>query len=344
MILISFIYRSKNSGFSIETIFFNLSEELLKQFNCLTRACFAPHRTLSLKNIIENLRFAYRQRTQTGIYHITGETHYLSLMLPPTRTVITIHDCVSLDRQQQAGNRIQYWLLWLLYYYLPMRRATYLTTVSEKSRQELIRHMGKPLVDKVQVIPNFYNPVYTCCPKPFDAEMPTLLHVGTTPHKNLSRLIEAVEGLHCRLIIVGTLSAQEQAALINRQIVYEQYDQVNQKQLIALYIQCDIVAFVSLYEGFGLPVLEAQAVGRPVLTSAISPMTDVGGAGACYVNPTDSKAIRAGVLRIWHDETYRTGLIDAGLLNAQQYTISAVAPQYMALYSSISTTINPHKA
>jgi glycosyltransferase involved in cell wall biosynthesis len=335
MSVIAYVYRSKESGFSIENVFFNLSAEVSKQLGITIRAAFAPYRVLSIKNIINNLLFAYTQRTQDAIYHITGETHYLSLMLPPNRTILTIHDCVSLDRQQKAGNTIQYWLLWVLYYYLPMRRAVYITTVSEKSRHELIRHMGCALAAKVQVIPNFYNPAYKHSPKNFNQDCPKFLHVGTAPHKNLKRLIQAIEGLTCRLIIVGTLGSEEFTELTKRGIDYDHHTHVAQEQLISLYQQCDVVVFVSLYEGFGLPILEAQAVGRPVLTSSISPMIDVGGNGACYVDPTNVDAIRQGILGIWQNAAYRDGLVQEGKLNVANYSLPLIAKAYMALYQKV---------
>ena len=108
--------------------------------------------------------------------------------------------------------------------------------------------------------------------------------------------------------------------------------------MIELYGQCDIVTFVSLYEGFGMPVLEGQVIGRPVVTSNISPMTEVGGAGACYVDPTDIDDIRRGILRVWQDETYRNKLLRAGRANAQLYSIERVTARYVALYESLAAT------
>jgi glycosyltransferase involved in cell wall biosynthesis len=194
------------------------------------------------------------------------------------------------------------------------------------------------LADKVIVIPNGYDPAFTFNPRPFNLEKPTLLHIGTAPHKNLSRLVEAIEGLSCRLVIVGELTSVEKENLGNRRIDYRQYVDVSQEQIVDLYGQCDIVTFVSLYEGFGMPVLEGQVIGRPVVTSNISPMTEVGGEGACYVDPTDIDDIRRGILRVWQDETYRNELVRAGRANAQLYSIERVTARYVALYESLAAT------
>ncbi|GAB3710009.1 hypothetical protein GCM10027592_46640 [Spirosoma flavus] len=84
-----------------------------------------------------------------------------------------------------------------------------------------------------------------------------------------------------------------------------------------------------------MPILEAQAVGRPVLASHISPLTAIGGSGACYVDPTDVTAIRAGIERICQDETYRNNLIQAGRENVANFTSESVAAEYKALYGSL---------
>lgn len=330
-----YLYRQRNSGFSIEGLFAGLTDYLRQNSAYQIAEAYAPRRTLSFSCLYQNIRFAARQRAD--IFHITGDAHYLMLALPTRRTVLTIHDCVSLKTQLSAGNQLNFRILWLLYYYLPMRLARYITTVSEKSREELRHFMGAGLADKVVVIPNAYDPAFVFAPRPFNADRPTLLHIGTAPHKNLSRLLEAVEGLPLTLLIVGNLSATETGALRRHQITYEHHTNLGQEALLKLYYRCDIVTFVSLYEGFGMPVLEGQAVGRAVLTSALSPMTEVGGAGACYVDPLSVADIRRGLLRLWHDESYRQELIRAGRANADLYTIEHISARYVALYHTLQT-------
>ncbi len=211
-----------------------------------------------------------------------------------------------------------------------------MTAVSEKTRRDLRRYVGT-LADKIVVIPNGYDPAFVYNPQPFDTVNPTLLHIGTALHKNLNRLLDAIEGLSCRLLIVGELSALEIDKLARCQIDYENHVTISRSQMVHLYNRCDIVTFVSLYEGFGMPIIEAQAVGRPVVTSQRLPMTDVGGAGgACYVDPTDVAAIRAGILRVWQDGPYRDQLTQTGRLNAQRYTVDRIAALYAALYQQLT--------
>ena len=100
----------------------------------------------------------------------------------------------------------------------------------------------------------------------------------------------------------------------------------------------DIIIFPSLYEGFGLPILEGQKAGRAVLTSFLSPMKEVAGAGACLVDPYDSESIRAGIKKIIDDAGYRADIINRGFENIHQYEVQQIADQYLGLYSAIMKT------
>jgi len=263
---------------------------------------------------------------------VTGDVHYVALATKKHKTVLTIADCVLLNRTPKTS--LRFYVFWLLWYYLPIRKAGIVTAISYKTKQELYRYVGK-LANKVVVIPCSYAQVFKYYEKLFNTDKPLLLQIGTAPHKNLHRLVEAIAGLPCQLIIVGKITDNEIGHLANHNIDYCAYAGISQEQIVRLYKQCDMVMFVSLYEGFGVPILEAQAVGRPVITSNRSPMTEVGGEGACYVDPMDAGAIREGVLRVWHDSEYRAELIRHGLKNVQSYTVENVAAQYAELYARL---------
>ncbi|ARK11359.1 glycosyltransferase family 1 protein [Fibrella sp. ES10-3-2-2] len=334
---LTYLFRKRGAGYSIEGLFSQLAGHLrAKTVHTITEA-HAPRMELSLSCLYENLRFAARQPA-SDLYHITGDVHYLMLALPSARTILTIHDCVSLNRQREAGNPIRFSVLWLLYYFLPMRRARYITTVSEKSKQEILHYMGAALASKVTVIPNHYNPRFKASPKVFSAQKPSILQVGTAAHKNLPRLIEALTGLSCALTIVGTLSPGQEEQLRASGIEYTQKDCLSEAEMAAEYLSCDVVAFTSTYEGFGMPIIEANAIGRPVLTSALSPLSEVAGQAACLVDPFSVDSIRQGLLRILTDGLYREQLLQAGYANASRYTIDQVATQYNALYNQILAT------
>jgi len=110
---------------------------------------------------------------------------------------------------------------------------------------------------------------------------------------------------------------------------------LNFEELRQQYELCDMVVFASTYEGFGLPILEASAVGRPLVTSSISPMNEIAGSAAYKVNPYNVFDIRRGVLRIIEDSNYRNQLIENTALIREQYSINKVLSQYVDIYQSL---------
>jgi glycosyltransferase involved in cell wall biosynthesis len=109
------------------------------------------------------------------------------------------------------------------------------------------------------------------------------------------------------------------------------------EELVHAYRRCDMVVFASLYEGFGLPILEAQAMGRPVITSNFGAMKEAAGEGALLVDPYSVEAIRDAVLRIKREPALREDLIAKGLRNAAKFSADAVALKYAQIYKNLAT-------
>jgi glycosyltransferase involved in cell wall biosynthesis len=106
-----------------------------------------------------------------------------------------------------------------------------------------------------------------------------------------------------------------------------------------------MVVFASTYEGFGLPIVEANATGRPVVTSNIFSMPEVAGDAGCFVDPFDASSIRAGIVRVVEDEAYRQGLIKKGFKNVKRFRADAIAHQYAELYNDLfSKGSNPKES
>ena len=99
---------------------------------------------------------------------------------------------------------------------------------------------------------------------------------------------------------------------------------------------CDVIMCVSIYEGFGMPIVGGQAVGRPVVTSNISSMPEVGGKGACYVNPFSVESIRKGVDRVLSDSAYRGELVSRGRENCKRFSAESICRQYMDVYERVA--------
>jgi glycosyltransferase involved in cell wall biosynthesis len=174
-------------------------------------------------------------------------------------------------------------------------------------------------------------------PKTFNAECPRILQVGTNPNKNVPRLIYALEGIPCRLVLIGKLDSPIHAALEETGTVFENRVGIDQHALFQEYTAADLVAFVSINEGFGLPIIEAQAMGRPLVTSNIPPMSIIAGSGACLADPLSIKAIKKVILRLIEDEQCRRQVIIDGLKNVKEYTQSAVVEKYLTTYQTLPT-------
>jgi glycosyltransferase involved in cell wall biosynthesis len=163
-----------------------------------------------------------------------------------------------------------------------------------------------------------------------------VLHIGTRPNKNLERVIEALEGIKCHLRIIGKLTSEQEKLLSEKKIKYSNGINLTDEEILNEYILCDIVSFPSLYEGFGMPVIEAQAVGRVVLGAEIEPLIEISNRAMCFVNPYDSESIRKGFKELISSQYYRNNLIEKGLENVDKFKTDAIANQYYKIYKSIA--------
>ncbi len=271
------------------------------------------------------------RKNQGDINHITGDIHFIALALKKRKTILTIHDLGILNN---SSNPIVKWVLKTFWITLPVQCVQLVTVVSEATKQELLRHT-KVNPTKIRVIGNFISPLFKQTPKLFNTHTPRILHIGSAHNKNLDRLIEAVTGIPCVLVIIGYPTPEQKEALRKNKIKHEILNGLTQQQLIEQYQQCDLLAFVSLLEGFGLPILEAQAIGRPVLTSNISSMPEVAGEGACLVDPYSISSIQQGIHKISSDAVYRERLIKNGYVNSNRFSPQKITQQYVDLYYEV---------
>jgi len=170
--------------------------------------------------------------------------------------------------------------------------------------------------------------------------MSEILQVGITENKNIFRLIGALKNIDCRLKIVGNKTNELVTALSESKIDYEFVLGLTDLEMREAYRTADIVTFCSTYEGFGLPIIESQAMMTPVLTSNISPMKEVAGGGAVLVDPFDVESIRTGILKIINDKGLRIQLIDVGSQNVKKYQPAAITRKYEELYLEIATQLS----
>ena len=193
-----------------------------------------------------------------------------------------------------------------------------MTVISESTKNDLLEHI-KIDPRKIRIVHNCVSSDLHPFSQRFNTAKPIILQIGTKPNKNIENVAQALKNLPCHLRIIGRLSDKQIDVLSNCEIDYSSKSNITDEEIFEEYRRCDMLIFASTYEGFGLPIVEAQAVGRPVVTSNIMSMPEVAGNAACFVDPFDVSSIREGIIRIINDSHYRIKLIEYGLENVKRF-------------------------
>ncbi len=267
---------------------------------------------------------------------------------PPTRkpVVVTVHDLAFKRYPDTAPHGTRRWLRQLE---AALRRATCVIAVSQSTKRDLIELLAVP-EQRVTVIPHGVDmDVFRPAPAQVIGEArarlgidgPYLLALGgIEPRKNLSGLLSAYARLAAdirpALVIAGggvewnpegrvllreALEALEPS--VRRHVVTTGY--VTEGDKVALLTGAEALVYPSLYEGFGLPVLEAMACGTPVVTSNVSALPEVAGGAAVLVDPSDPESIAEGISRVLTDGSVRDRLQKVGPARAARFTWSETA-------------------
>jgi glycosyltransferase involved in cell wall biosynthesis len=232
------------------------------------------------------------------------------------------------------------------------RRATRVMTVSETSKRDILRFVNIP-AEKIDVIYNAYDERFAVEPceedvtrvrERYQLHDEFVLYAGNVkPHKNLKRLIQAFHlvrgrGLsHLKLILIGdeiSKYAELRRAVHQHQLhKYVRFlGYLPEETLAIMYRLAGVFVFPSLYEGFGLPPLEAMASGTPVVTSNVSSLAEVAGDAAVLVDPYDPQAIADGIYQVLTNDQLREELRRKGLARARQFSWEDSVRRVRAIY------------
>jgi len=320
---VCYYFRNPGPGkFSIENVF----KSLIEVNKYWTVSTFYTRRTLDFGS------FFRVKKAGIAIHHITGAANYLALILPRKRTIITVHD-IGHYLKTLRGWRKQ--LYKYVFWKWPLNRVAAITAISEFSKKELIKHFGV-LAEKITVIPNPVNPAFKYV-MPGKNSSPVILQIGAGKNKNIEILVDSVRGLGVKLMLIRPPDSILIERLISCEVAYEFRTNLSEVELIQAYADSDIVYFASTYEGFGLPILEGMAIGRPVITSAISPMKEIAGDAALLVDPGDVNQVKDAIIRLMNSTELYNHLVHKGIEHAKRYDVESVARQYFSLYKKIAT-------
>lgn len=285
------------------------------------------------------------------LFHATD--FVLPPTLPATRTLLTVHDLSFVRVPQAASPSLQAYLNRAVPRSVSM--ADHILADSQATKDDLLALYGAD-ANKITVL---YSGVDSRFQKITDVTVlrqarakygligiSYLLSVGTVqPRKNYSRVVRALAGLRQRGYDLhyaiaggkGWLEAEMHQAIAETGLgdAVHLLGFVDDDDLPVLYSAARALVIPSLYEGFGLPILEAMACGTPVITSSLSSMPEVAGAAGVLVDPLDISAIEAAVMRIESDSHYRAFLIDAGYQQARQFTWEKSARQLKSIYERL---------
>lgn len=318
----------------------------------LTHRTFVSHESHPLGDVWEHFwlpRILEHNRVQV----LHGPATLIPLVRGKYATVVTIHDLVAFLYPETIPRKYAMYMRWLIRQVVS--HSDRIISVSHNTKNDLVRILGVD-PDKISVIHEAAQPPFKPMNDPakldearrrYGIEGPFIYHVGNIePRKNLVRLIKAYLILRdrlgggVRLAITGQkgwLTKKLMKALgemeLGEDVVYTGY--VPHEDLPLLMNAAEVFVFPSLYEGFGLPVLEAMSCGTPVVTSNLSSLPEIVGDAAVLVDPYDEESIAAGLQKVLEDSDFRHRLRSKGLEQASRFSWANAASKTLEVYKQV---------
>jgi glycosyltransferase involved in cell wall biosynthesis len=290
------------------------------------------------------------KRASIDLFHAP---HYVVSPLTACPTVVTIHDCIHLRFPQYLPSRAAH-LYARAMMTIAARRARRILTVSHASKEDILRYLKVP-ASKIEVIYNALDERLAASPtlddisrvrERFLLTSPFVLYAGNIkPHKNVDRLIEAFSilrrrGNDAKLLIIGDeISKYPNLRRLVHRFQLHQYVRflgfIPDETLAVLYRLATVFVFPSLYEGFGLPPLEAMASGTPVITSNVSSLPEVVGDAALLIDPMSPSAIAAAMARVLNDSALRQDLVRRGYERVKAFSWERSVRRVREVYAEV---------
>lgn len=279
-----------------------------------------------------------RRSLSAGDYDVFHPTYFDPYFLPLLQTkpyVLTVYDIISEKFGHNPRSDPQ--VLWKP---LVIPGAARIIAISHSTKRDVISHFGVP-PEKIDVV-HLGGGMEAVIDKPFDVPKKFILYVGArTPYKNFNRFVQGVAPLLSLELKVycagGGGFTRDELALLGELGIADKViqSQVSDAQLAFLYRSAAVFVFPSLYEGFGIPVLEAMSCRCPTVISNISSLPEVGGQAVVYFDPTEPESIRCSVARVLNDEALQRDLAQRGSLRAREFTWEQCAAKTAAVYTSV---------
>ena len=271
-------------------------------------------------------------RYASEVNHITGDVNFLAMGLRGRKTILTVHDLGFYENP--VHSRLVKTVYHLFWFYVPLKFVDIVTVVSEFTKEKLIRYFHFP-ESRIRVIPDPVKKAFTYSERKQLNEKPVILMMGTGKHKNLDGLIEATKGTNFHIDIIGWPTPDELAKLNGYHISHTVYNSLTDERVNDRYAACDMLFMASFYEGFGMPIIEAQCVGRPVITSNIGAMLELGHDSTLLVDPHSPEMIRRAMNSLLDRRLYDE-IVTKGRVNAARFSYDKIAEQYLAVYLELA--------
>jgi len=317
------------------------SKDLPRETNSFKYIVFKSKKLWTMLGLSKKI---YKDKNNLDVFF--SPTHYLPLF-SVVPSVVSIFDLSYLKYPELFKKKDLYQLkIWGRY---SIKRAKAVITISESSKNAIIEEY-KLASDKVHVVyPGIKELInnreinMTDLQKKYGIKKNFILFVGTIqPRKNIARMVEAISQIpELELIVVGKKGWQYEGILdsprkfgVENRVKFLEF--VPDEELSELYKNAICFVLPSLYEGFGLPILEAMKYGCPVVTSNTSSLPEAGGDAALYFDPEDSSDIAEKIKKLLSDDKFREDMIEKGYKQAKKFSWEKAAKETLHVLKEVA--------